>query len=161
MLLFLVLYRPLILPTTLWVLPRESLLSIRILGTRVNVPPRAMIFYLFPLRLSGAMDDRATYFLNKVASRLATREGQDLSLVKSYVFGRVSTVLHRCVARSVLKRRRDSEDVFKSFDSREFLNKFTVPPSSSQARSAPSSIPPTPPVSNSGTYTSTATKKLF
>ena len=116
-------------------------------------------FLPFSIEAFGAMDDRATSFLNKVASRLATREGQDLSLVKSYVFGRVSTVLHRCVARSVLKRRRDSEDVFKSFDSREFLNKFTVPPSSSQARSAPSSIPPTPPVSNSGTYTSTATKK--
>ena len=72
------------------------------------------------------MDGRAVAFLDKVACRIASRNNQDIASVKPYVYGRVSSVLHRSIARSVLKRCKDTADSFSSSDSREFTIKSTL-----------------------------------
>ena len=122
-------------------------------------------FMPFSIESFGVMDERAEAFLNKVVTRLATRSELNFSIVKADVFRRVSIALHRSVARSVLKRNKDSLTVYHAVDSRELDTVFPLAQSLSLSSGITSSasfisdLPSSSPSASSSTNTSTATKK--
>ena len=89
---------------------------------------RSSGFELMPFAMEcfGILDTRATYFLSTLMTRLSTRRGQPLTVTSANVCRTLSIALHRSIARSVLKRKKEPDDDKLLTPPREINNPVTI-----------------------------------
>ena len=78
---------------------------------KYNAVSESSGFELLPFAVEsfGILDTRATHFLSTLTTRLSTRRGQSKTITSASVCRKLSIALHRSIARSVLKRKKDPD----------------------------------------------------